>query len=364
MRTIKRPSTRRRASPVDTVMSGQLDDEAVEAPVLRHRCVVCNARKHAHDFPFNADTATRVLVACSDCAGNTIDGNRRGETPAPVTEQEAPVMNTRTRKRKRASREDYPLRKKARTIAKSKAPRQLRPRIITCRICIEEKPIEDFVKTPPKPKGGLPWWRAPPGDVPPRCVEHLAANNRKNKSGAICKACISATLLASIEIKGAERLGCPDEKCNQIWDSTDYVSKYLTNDEFATYSEALFDTWSKTNRQLKQCVNPECGQLALIDQQTAGFPHVQCVHCEKHMCVSCKTPWHEGQTCTEYRWANVDDAKSKEEIKALKNLQKQGAKRCPHCSLAVIKDGGCPSVSEVPPLSILNCICPDFDRSC
>jgi radical SAM protein with 4Fe4S-binding SPASM domain len=56
---------------------------------------------------------------------------------------------------------------------------------------------------------------------------------------------------------------------------------------------------------------------------------------------------HEGQTCSEYRWANVDDAKSKEELQALKNLQKQGAKRCPHCALAVIKDGGCPSVSTL-----------------
>ena len=62
------------------------------------------------------------------------------------------------------------------------------------------------------------------------------------------------------------------------------------------------------------------------------------------MCVSCNVEWHKGQNCQEYRWANVDDAKSKEELQALKNLQKQGARRCPHCSLAVIKDGGCPSM--------------------
>jgi hypothetical protein len=157
-------------------------------------------------------------------------------------------------------------------------------------------------------------------------------------------------------LKGPENLRCLDEHCDQVYDTTDYVIKYLSTEEFTAFSEKLFDTWTKVNKHLKQCINPECGQTVLCETNTAGYPHVsvmrswfrrsksdsiqvQCIHCKVHTCVSCEAEWHQGQSCSEYRWANVADAKSKEEIKALKNLQKQGAKRCPHCALAVIKDG-------------------------
>ncbi|RDI89983.1 hypothetical protein Vi05172_g729 [Venturia inaequalis] len=50
-------------------------------------------------------------------------------------------------------------------------------------------------------------------------------------------------------------------------------------------------------------------------------------------------------TRQEYRLQNVGEAQSKEETATLKMLQKQKARRCPHCSLAVIKDGGCPSMN-------------------
>lgn len=343
MRTITTPASRKtRASPVDTVMSGQVDNSNV---IQRSRCAVCNARKAYQDFPMNTNGNERLLVTCTDCAVNALPDRRRNRLQGIVSEATAnSAPPSSLRKRKRGVREDYPLqRKKARAASTLKVARQLRPRVATCRICIEEKSLDAFIKNPPKLKAGVPWWRAPPGDVPIQCVDHLAIN-KKNKAGPICRACISSTLLASIELRGAERLGCPSEGCRTIWDATDFVSKYLTIEEFSTYSEILFDTWTKVNRQLKQCINPACGQRALIETNTAGFPHVQCVHCQMHMCVSCEVEWHTGQTCSEYRWANVDDAQSTEELQALKNLQKQGARRCPHCSLAVVKDGGCPSM--------------------
>jgi hypothetical protein len=274
-------------------MSGQLDE--VEAPVrtARHRCVVCNARKHAHDFPFDTETRARILVTCSDCAGNAVDANRRDQQQTAAAEAVAAVAAPAPalRKRKRAAKEDYPQRrKKARSFTAPKQPRELRPRIATCRICIEEKPIEDFIKAPPKPKARTPWWMNPPGEIPHGCVDHLTTI-RNNKAGPVCRMCIGATLVASIELKGPERLGCPDETCRVVWDSTDYVSRFLSAEEYNAYSDKLFDTWKKVNKLLKQCVNPDCGKLALIESNTPGFPHVHCVHCEKHMCVSCQVEW-------------------------------------------------------------------------
>jgi len=60
--------------------------------------------------------------------------------------------------------------------------------------------------------------------------------------------------------------------------------------------------------------------------------------------MNCKVEWHKDLTCQEYRLKHVDEGHSKDEIRTLKVLEKQNARRCPHCSLAVIKDGGCPSM--------------------
>ena len=203
--------------------------------------------------------------------------------------------------------------------------------------------VNQFPKPPPKPKAGTPWWKWSLGEVPPTCVPHLTIN-KQNKAGAVCKSCITASLSASIELRGAERVGCLDEQCDVVWDSTDYVIKYLSNEDFTKFSEALFETWVKTNKQLKQCIKEGCEATALAETRTAGYPQMECAECNTRVCVACQVVWHKGQTCQEYRFSHVEEARSKEEIKALKSLQKQGAKRCPHCSLAVVKDGGCPSM--------------------
>ncbi|KIW07694.1 uncharacterized protein PV09_01632 [Verruconis gallopava] len=303
-----------------------------------------------YDFPLDDESGNRVLITCTECIGNELRGVRHERTRRAEGEDVVePLPPDPPRKRRRVPREDHPWRrKKARTAIKPQAQQQrLRKTSATCRICIEEKPLSDFPNPGPTVqraiKRGILWHTIPLGDVPPRCVDHLTVN-RNNKSGPVCRECIGASLLASIDLKGADRVGCPDENCDQLFDPIHYVAKYLSSSDFNAYSEKLFDTWRKVNKMLQECINPDCRATVLIESNTPGYPHVQCVYCKMHICVSCRVEWHRGQTCVEYRWEHVDDAKSKAEIQALKNLQKQGARRCPHCSLAVIKDGGCPSM--------------------
>jgi hypothetical protein len=359
----------------DTPMTKIVSTEDETFTRVKQTCAICRARKAEDDFPLALNQGhRRILATCNGCLNQNVlhNANRRDlfegigavdPRPQPlaaaaITEEldeleeaqddelEPSSKKPAPNKKRKRSREDYPLRrKKARKVA---APRQPARVSVTCRICYEDKAAAEFPKAPPKVRfiRNLPPWMQPrpkPGDVPATCVTHLTIH-KQNKEGPVCKGCITASLSASLDLKSAELLGCLDEDCNEVWDATDHVGRYLSTEDFTRFSDSLFQTYVATNKQIKYCINNECGVGSLIEVNRPGYPQMECFHCKKRACLNCNVEWHRDQTCQEYRLKNVAEAQSKEEIQALKALQKQKARRCPHCSLAVVKDGGCPSM--------------------
>jgi hypothetical protein len=371
----------------------------------RHTCAVCNRRKLAGDYPFTSGgEGNRLLGTCVECLDVNIptrdrrtwlmgygiaddrlqiqppqmpgDRNRQHinadgtiweqdmevDPHPPLPDENLPGFGEdldldtpdpappKTKKRKRRG-EDYPLKtKKSRRISTAATSRSQQPKEANCRICLEDKAVSEFPKPPNgkfhKTNPNLLYFQPPQpvaGDVPLSCVEHLTVD-RKNKQGPVCKECIANSLSASLDLKPAEQIGCLDENCNAVWDSTDHVTRYLSSEDFLRYSELLFQTFVATNKMVKYCINKDCNAPALVDTTRPGYPQLECFECKKRHCMNCAVEWHTDMTCQEYRLKNVDEAQSKEEIDTLKVLQKQKARRCPHCSLAVIKDGGCPSM--------------------
>ncbi|QDS68093.1 hypothetical protein FKW77_010073 [Venturia effusa] len=361
----------------------------------RHTCAVCNRRRHTDDYPLaSGDQGGRLLGSCVDCLNANIPHHRRqdqlvalniadarletqlmpvpGESAAEHTivpnitgaphpafltgletnsEEDIPEAELSpalapSKKRKRRG-EDYPL--KSRKARKGTAEKYVQPQELTCRICLEHKPLSEY----PKAAGGRrkitdpirPWLppKLPPGEVPQSCAKHLSIS-RWNKQGAVCKECIGNSLSASLDLKPVESLGCLDEHCDAVWDSTDHVIPYLSMEDTTRYSELLFRTFTATNKMIKHCLNKECGVAAWVDTDRPGYPQLECHACKVRHCMNCSVAWHTEMTCQEYRLKNVDEVRSTEETATLKMLQKQKARRCPHCSLAVIKDGGCPSM--------------------
>lgn len=370
----------------------------------RHTCAVCNRRRPIDDYPLaSGDQGGRLLVSCVECLdvnfmpghnrqeqlnalgiadvrletqptsmpvvaaeGQTIIGNvvvphrRRRRTEAEVLElddmemvleedvpeSEPTPASAPSKKRKRRG-EDYPLKSgKARKVTTTK---HVQPKEFTCRICLEDKSVSEYPKAANGQREKIdptqPWLpqRLLPGQIPQSCAKHLAIG-RWNKQGPVCKECIGNSLSASLDLKPVESLGCLDENCDAIWDSTDHVAPYLSTEDTTRYSELLLKTFTATNKMVKHCLNKECGVAAWVDTTRPGYPQLECHACKVRRCMNCSVPWHTDMTCQEYRLKNVDEAQSKEETATLKMLQKEKARRCPHCSLAVTKDGGCPSM--------------------
>lgn len=352
----------------------------------RHTCAICSRRKATDEYPLSSRAeGGRLLGTCVDCLDANIprynrrdqliaygiaddrlqipirDGQVDPHAPFPndnllgldleeavlETEEEPALTPAKSKKRKRRTTEDFPL--VAKRARQTPTARCLRPKEVECRICLEGKRVKEFPKAPsgrPEPASThyprLPP-RLAPGEIPLSCVDHLTVSP-KNKQGPVCKECITNSLSASLDLKPVELLGCLDEKCNAVWDSTDHVTPYLSKEDTSRYSDLLFQTFMATDKTVKNCLNKDCNTPAVVDTTRPGYPQLECHECKIRHCMNCDVPWHTDMTCQEYRLKNVDEAQSKDEIATLKILQKAKARRCPHCSLAVIKDGGCPSM--------------------
>ena len=242
-----------------------------------------------------------------------------------------PSVNTAARKRKRrrvAGSWPYKARKRAKAVPKPPPEPQ---GLITCRICIEEKPVSAFVETAT--------------DLPFNCRKHLSYNPGNSKTNnAVCKSCIGSSLSAGLDTIGAERLGCLEPGCKaDPWDYS-YLALYLPADALEQYHEQMFAVFMAEKTML-QCLNTECGSIGLLEQNVAGFPNIVCSECEHRSCALCKVEWHKGFSCQVYREKNQKKFITSEEKATLRILSKKGAKRCPRCQMAIEKDGGCDSMS-------------------
>ena len=72
------------------------------------------------------------------------------------------------------------------------------------------------------------------------------------------------------------------------------------------------------------CPYPKCSTLMVADERGPNM-HAECPACHRMLCLWCRTPWHQGQTCGEAK-VYPGSAKGKKETKRL-------------CFLALINTG-------------------------
>lgn len=79
------------------------------------------------------------------------------------------------------------------------------------------------------------------------------------------------------------------------------------------------------------CPRPQCSGVFDMDPGLASRqPRHQCMYCKHHMCIRCKTAWHEGVTCDQ----NMEDPSTRQ---VLSMAMKAGWARCPKCRQTISK---------------------------
>ena len=87
------------------------------------------------------------------------------------------------------------------------------------------------------------------------------------------------------------------------------------------------------------CPSVGCNYVFIYEK---GDDYFQCPLCESEYCLQCKTDWHEGESCEQYRL--------KKDVNKLDSLFKEfvvgsNFKKCPYCNRWVEKNEGCNHIS-------------------
>ncbi|CAK75656.1 unnamed protein product (macronuclear) [Paramecium tetraurelia] len=80
--------------------------------------------------------------------------------------------------------------------------------------------------------------------------------------------------------------------------------------------------------QIAFCLTPNC---PIIHFQK--IPRYTCKKCQKQYCNSCRTAYHYGQTCREFKAGNEDSINI--------YMKKNDVRRCPHCKILIQRIDGC-----------------------
>ena len=226
-------------------------------------------------------------------------------------------------------------------------PPKPQPTHFTCRICIEEQTVDQFVTwVPPKRRYSVIV------DVPIDCIDHLARNPRRTKIDPVCRMCIGNFLSARIDMLGALHIniGCMEPGCTHFWHH-EFIMRYMPAGEpLHKFNMELLEVWKqKADPKPMTCIAQDCNAVGLPDITAPGYPQVVCNECNTRSCVQCLVPWHKDLTCPEYAAKHVNEKMSDAEKETLELMQSKDGRRCPNCQLVIEKDGGCDSMVRTPP---------------
>ena len=90
------------------------------------------------------------------------------------------------------------------------------------------------------------------------------------------------------------------------------------------------------------CHQADCSGLLLrsrVDINTTK--KTNCANCHTSYCIVCKVPYHEGQSCSEYKMSRMS---IEHHLRDWLKEKKDNRKLCPHCDSGIEKNGGCDMV--------------------
>ncbi|KAF2455903.1 hypothetical protein BDY21DRAFT_288967 [Lineolata rhizophorae] len=158
----------------------------------------------------------------------------------------------------------------------------------------------------------------------------------KHKSNT-CRACLSQWLSSELELKGWDRLTCPD--CGE---SLDYnsVKKHAFQETFQRYDQLSTRAALSTIPNFHWCLKPGCGS-GQIHEDSEG-PLFLCTTCQSRFCIVHNEPWHDGETCAQYdKRRRYQANNSMRDEKASEKWKKSNSRLCPMCCAPIQKNGGC-----------------------
>ena len=171
-------------------------------------------------------------------------------------------------------------------------------------------------------------------------VMHSLCHNLRKCGHLYCHEC----LLMQMEVTARSRsfpLVCAAEQCNSLLSWSDVEDVYCddTSGQDKLIKSALENFVINKPSEGFFCMQADCPGLLLrcfVDLVTTK--KTSCAKCGTSYCIMCKVPFHEGQTCSEYKLTKVN---IEHRLQQWINANKANRKLCPYCDSGIEKNGGC-----------------------
>jgi IBR domain, a half RING-finger domain len=155
---------------------------------------------------------------------------------------------------------------------------------LTCTVCFETLPLDDFPAAP----------------ITSTCLLEF---HRIEDESFVCKSCINESIDAQLGDAKPDEISCPS--CKQRMSHQD-IKKWTEEEIFEKYDHMITLQAIQEDGSFIRCWRTECGGGQFHDGEVE-FPIVICQECGAMTCYRHSgLPWHEGLTCDEFE--NPDTA--------------------------------------------------------
>ena len=135
-------------------------------------------------------------------------------------------------------------------------------------------------------------------------------------------------------------IDCPNTSCKKIVSNYD-MRQLLDNKTLLEFDITSFKKHVEINMNYySNCPTPDCNFIFIFDYESG--PQFTCPLCAKQYCLNCKTQYHTGMTCQEYR---ISHSRTQDDVKFEEFAMGQKFKQCPGCTTWVSKIEGCDFIS-------------------
>lgn len=135
---------------------------------------------------------------------------------------------------------------------------------------------------------------------------------------------------------GSLQMECPDPSCVHSF-TMDQCRTLLSKSNFTTLNIRLTETAIPAPLRV-YCPFKDCS--AFMEKSESDGTFAECYFCHREFCQACNAPWHNNQTCGEYR-ANEMNSRLSGDQKFRELAKQKKWQTCPDCKSFVERTEGC-----------------------
>ena len=170
------------------------------------------------------------------------------------------------------------------------------------------------------------------------CCESKPLNDSFNIEGCthfFCTKCTIKYIVSKLQ-ENKLNLNCPESRCSGVL-NPQYCKPILPNKVLDWWEKALSESVIPEENKF-YCPFYDCSALLISENDHKSEVIAQCIcpHCNRIICVQCKTPWHQEMSCEKFQKLKDSDD---ELMFDLANRRKW--KKCPLCKQFIEKSEGC-----------------------